>query len=190
MKPTLEERLMATGLPLEKVREWQSIIERIAVKTGEPKKDVEHIILRPLASGEVVLEDCYKLQEIGVPLSGWFMKLVPRGAATKDKLLHELTQLGYNSEKAKKDFTAAFDYGVKLLSGDSSEEAPESEHIEIYSNAVVIDGTLMSIRPESVNLSGHTSSQEPLKVSIELDPKKVSLHNCAYENEQEPDNRA
>ena len=98
MKPTLEERIMATGQTLERVREWQSIIESIAAKTGEPKDDVASIILRPLATGKVMLADCHSLQEIGVPLSESFMKLVPPGEATIKELLHELTRLGYNAK--------------------------------------------------------------------------------------------
>ena len=93
MKPTLDERIMATGQTLEKVREWQSIIESIATKSGEPKEDVASIILRPLSSGKVMLADCYKLQEIVVSLSESFMKLVPHGEATSKALLHELTRL-------------------------------------------------------------------------------------------------
>ena len=48
MKPTLEERIMATGQNLERAREWQSIIESIAAKADEPEEDVASIILRPL----------------------------------------------------------------------------------------------------------------------------------------------
>ena len=127
MKPTLEERIMATGQTLERVREWQSIIESIAAKTGEPKEDVASIILRPLATGKVMLADCYKLQEIGVPLSESFMKLVPLSKATSKALLHELTRLGYNREKAKKDLTAAWDYGVKLVAGQLPGREPHAE---------------------------------------------------------------
>ena len=127
MKPTLEERIMATGQTLERVREWQSIIESIAAKSGEPKEDVASIILRPLATGKVMLADCYKLQEIGVPLSESFMKLVPPGEATSKALLHELTRLGYNSEKAKKDLTAAWDYGIKLARPGKPATKPDAE---------------------------------------------------------------
>ena len=114
MKPTLEERIMATGQNLERAREWQSIIESIAAKADEPEEDVASIILCPLSSGGVMLEDCYKLQEIGVVVSESFMKLVPTGKATSKALFHELTRLGYNSEKARKNFYAAVDYGIKL----------------------------------------------------------------------------
>ena len=136
MKPTLEERIMATGQTLERVREWQSIIESIAAKSGEPKEDVASIILRPLATGKVMLADCHKLQEIGVPLSESFMKLVPPSEATSKALLHELTRLGYNSEKAKKDLTAAWDYGVKLVAGQLPDRKP---HAEETSNPKPID---------------------------------------------------
>lgn len=125
MKPTLEERIMATGQTLERVREWQSIIESIAAKSGEPKDDVASIILRPLASDKVILADCYQLQEIGVAVSESFMKLVPLGKATSKALLHELTRLGHNSEKAKKDYTAAVDYRMKILVGEADGSAPD-----------------------------------------------------------------
>ena len=114
MKPTLEERIMATGQNPERACEWQSIIESIAAKSDEPKDDVASIILRPLSSGKVMLEDCYKLQEIGVVVSESFMKLVPTGKATSKALFHELTRLGYNSEKEMKNFYAAVEYGMKL----------------------------------------------------------------------------
>ena len=114
MKPTLEDRIMATGQNPERAREWQSIIESIAAKSDEPKEDVASIILRPLSSGGVMLEDCYKLHEIGVVVSESFMKLVPTGKATSKALFHELTRIGYNSEKARKNFYAAVEYGMKL----------------------------------------------------------------------------
>lgn len=90
---------MATGQTVEKVRQWQTVINAIAAKTGEPARDVAAIILRPLASGKAVPSDCHKLQEIGVPLSDSFMKLAPFGEATDKALFHELTRLGYNNEK-------------------------------------------------------------------------------------------
>ena len=114
MNPTLEERITATGQTPERVSEWKSIIESIAAKADEPKDDVASIILRPLSSGKVMLEDCYNLQEIGVVVSESFMKLVPTGKATSKSLFHELTRLGYNSEKARKNFYAAVEYGIKL----------------------------------------------------------------------------
>jgi len=308
MKPTLEERLMATGETLERVRQWESIIDTIAAKTGEPKDDVASIVLRPLASGKVNQVDCYKLLEVGVWLSHSFTAHVASGAVGSDELLHELTGLGYNTEKSKKNLTAAWDYGIKLVTGEKTDDAhrtverdgalkknrntdskihtaqndsapdksqeqamkpsdiqtaayinkharigdiyedknrtewrcevmPWEEHdlegdvlgwvtpsrdrvymlpaecepyslvsrksvvskseevsseiesVEIYSDAVVIDGSLMSFSPDSVKLGDRTSAEEPLKVSIELDPKKVSLHSCAYDKGQETENR-
>lgn len=98
MKPTLKEHIMATGQTVEKVRQWQAVINTIAAKTGKPTKDVAPIIMRPLASGKVVPSDARKLQEIGVPLSESFMKLTPYGKATDKDLLHELTRLGYSAK--------------------------------------------------------------------------------------------
>lgn len=127
MKPTLEERIMATGQTLEKVREWQSIIESIAAKTGEPKDDVASIILRPLATGKVMLDDCHSLLEIGIPLSKSFMSYARTGPAGSKALFHELTQLGYNSEKKKKDLSAAWDYGIKLARPGKPANKPHAE---------------------------------------------------------------
>ena len=308
MKPTLEERILATGETLERVRQWESIIETIAAKTGEPTDDVASTILLPLATEKVMLADCYKLQEIGVRLSNYFMTHVASENAGSNSLFHELTQMGYNSEKKKKDFTAAWDYGIKLVTGKKADDAhrtvesdgtlkqnrntdfkihtaqddsapdksqeqamkpsdiqtaayinkharigdiyedknrtewrcevmPWEEHdlegdvlgwvtpsrdrvyilpaegepyslvsrksvvskseevsseiesVEIYSDAVVIDGSLMSFSPDSVKLGDRTSAEESLKVSIELEPKKVSLHNRAYDNDQRTENR-
>ena len=134
MKPTLEERILATGETLERVRQWESIIETIAAQTGEPKEDVASIILRPLATGKVMLADCYKLQEIGVPLSESFMKLVPLSKATSKALLHELIRLGHNSEKPMEP-------PVKEDGDEQPPLLPVIEiKLEIYPNAVHIDG--------------------------------------------------
>ena len=197
MKPTLEERIMATGQTLEKVREWQSIIESIAAKSGEPKEDVASIILRPLSSGKVMLADCYKLQEIGVSLSESFMKLVPPGEATSKALLHELTNLGYNSEKAKKDYTAAVDYRRKILMGEAPDSKPHAEEtsnpaeeptmpisnkLDIYSNAVFIDGKQVSVKKHGVHIHNYADRGELMTVSIELMPSEVTIHNSPYKD--------
>jgi hypothetical protein len=196
MKPTLEERIMATGQTLEKVREWQSIIESIAAKSGEPKEDVSSIILRPLASGKVILDDCYKLQEIGVSLSESFMKLVPPGEATSKALLHELTRLGHNSAKAKKDLAAAWDYGVKLATGQMpdrethTEETgnttgeptmPISNKLEIYPNAVLIDGKPVRVRKHGVHIQNYADRGGHMTVSLELMPESVTLYSEPFE---------
>ena len=197
MKPTLEERIMATGQTLERVREWQSIIESIAAKTGEPKEDVASIILRPLATGKVMLADCYKLQEIGVSLSESFMKLVPPSKATSKALLHELTRLGYNREKKKKDLTAAWDYGVKLArprgsankphaeeAGNQTEEPtmPISNKLDIYPNAVLIDGKRVHVKKHGVHIYNYADRGELMTVSIELIPSEVAIHNNPYKD--------
>ena len=196
MKPALEERIMATGQTLERVREWQSIIDTIAAKSGEPKEDVASIILRPLATGKVMLADCYKLQEIGVPLSESFMKLVPPGEATSKALLHELTNLGYNSEKAKKDLTAAWNYGVNLVAGQMPDRDPHAEEtgnrteeptmpisnkIDIYPNAVFIDGKEMRVKKNGVQLNGYGNSNTLVTISLELMPESVTLYSEPFE---------
>lgn len=172
MKPTLEERIMATGQTLERVREWQSIIESIAAKSGELKEDVASIILRPLASGKVMLADCYKLQEIGVPLSESFMKLVPPGEATSKALLHELTKLGYNTEKAKKDLTAAVDYGIKLVTGQAADDAHRT---------VERDGTLKRNRNADSKIHTVQDGSAPDK-SQEKAMKPSDIQTAAYIN--------
>ena len=196
MKPTLEERIMATGQTLERVREWQSIIDTIAAKSGEPKEDVASIILRPLSSGKVMLADCYKLQEIGVALSESFMKLVPPGEATSKALLHELTKLGYNSEKKKKDLTAAWDYGIKLArpgkpaskphaeeTSNQTEEPtmPISNKLDIYPNAVLIDGKRVHVKKHGVHIHNYADRGELMTVSIELMPESVTLYSEPFE---------
>lgn len=176
MKPTLEERIMATGQTLEKVRQWQSIIESIAAKTGEPKEDVASIILRPLASGKVKLADCYKLQEIGIPLSENFMKLVPPGEATNKALLHELTQLGYNSEKAMEP-------PVKEDGDEQRPLLPVIENkLEIYPNVVLIDGKQVRVRKDGVNINNYANREALMTVTLELMPSEVTIHQNPYKD--------
>ena len=174
MKPTLEERIMATGQTLEKVREWQSIIESIAAKSGEPKEDVASIILRPLATGKVILADCYQLQEIGVALSESFMKLVPISKATSKALLHELTRLGHNSEKAMEP----------PVKEDGDEQLPllpvVENKLEIYPNAVLIDGKQVRVRKDGVNINNYANREELMTVTLELMPSAVTIHPHLY----------
>ena len=193
MKPTLEERIMATGQTLERVREWQSIIESIAAKSGEPKEDVASIILRPLATGKVMLADCYKLQEIGVPLSESFMKLVPLSKATSKALLHELTRLGHNSEKAKQNFYTALDYGMNLVKGEVPDNKTNAEEttalptlpipahkVEIYPNAVVVDGKPLKVRKDGVTVNNVADGDNLLSVTVELMVEDVTLFPYRY----------
>ena len=174
MKPTLEERILATGETLERVRQWESIIETIAAETGEPTDDVASIILRPLATGKVMLADCYKLQEIGVRSSNSFMTRVASGNAGIDALLHELTQLGYNSEKAMK----------QPAKEDEDEQPPLlpviENKLEIYPNAVLIDGKQVRVRKDGVNINNYANREELMTVTLELMPSAVAIHPRLY----------
>ena len=174
MKPTLEERILATGQTLERVRQWESIIETIAAKTGEPKDDVASIILRPLATGKVMLADCYKLQEIGVRSSNYFMTRVASENAGSNSLFHELTQLGYNREKAmKQPVKEDGDYQPPLL--------PVIENkLEIYPNAVLIDGKQVRVRKDGVNINNYANREELMTVTLELMPSAVAIHPQLY----------
>lgn len=172
MKPTLEERILATGETLERVRQWESIIETIAAKTGEPKDDVASIVLRPLASGKVNLSDCCKLQEIGVRLSNYFMTHVASENAGSNSLFHELTQMGYNSEKKKKDFTAAWDYGIKLVTGKKADDAHRT---------VESDGTLKQNRNTDFKIHTAQNDSAPDK-SQEQAMKPSDIQTAAYIN--------
>lgn len=174
MKPTLEERILATGETLERVRQWESIIETIAAKTGEPKDDVASIVLRPLASGKVNLSDCYELLEIGVQSSNYFMTHVASGNAGIDALLHELTQLGYNREKAMKP----------PAKEDEDEQPPLlpviENKLEIYPNAVLIDGKQVRVRKDGVNINNYANREELMTVTLELMPSAVAIHPQLY----------
>src|SRR5699024_9238430 len=106
------------------------------------KENVASIILRILATGRVISADCWQLQEIGVPLSDSFMKLVPPGMVTGKELLYELTQLGYNSEKAMEP-------PVKEDGDVQPPPLPVIENkLEIYPNAVLIDGKQVRVRKD------------------------------------------
>lgn len=173
MKPTLEDRILATGETLERVRQWESIIDTIAAETGEPKDDVASIVLRPLASGKVNLSDCYELLEIGVQSSNYFMTHVASGNAGIDALLHELTQLGYNSEKAMKQ-PAKEDEQTPLL--------PVIENkLEIYPNAVLIDGKQVRVRKDGVNINNYANREALMTVTLEIMPSAVTIHPQPYE---------
>lgn len=175
MKPTLEERILATGETLERVRQWESIIDTIAAKTGEPKDDVASIVLRPLASGKVNLSDCYELLEIGVQSSNFFMTHVASGNAGIDALLHELTQLGYNSEKAMK----------QPAKEDEDEQTPLlpiiENKLEIYPNAVLIDGKQVRVRKDGVNINNYANREALMTVTLEIMPSAVTIHPQPYE---------
>lgn len=174
MKPTLEERIMATGQTLERVRQWESIIDTIAAKTGEPKENVASIILRILATGRVISADCWQLQEIGVPLSDSFMKLVPPGMVTGKELLYELTQLGYNSEKAMEP----------PVKEDGDEQLPLlpviENKLEIYPNAVLIDGKQVRVRKDGVNINNYANREALMTVTLELMPSAVTIYPHLY----------
>ena len=174
MKPTLEERILATGETLERVRQWESIIETIAAETGEPTDDVASIILRPLATGKVMLADCYKLQEIGVRSSNSFMTRVASESAGSNSLFHELTQLGYNSEKAMK----------QPVKEDEDEQPPLlpviENKLEIYPNAVLIDGKRVRVRKDGVNINNYANREELMAVTLEIMPSAVTIHPQLY----------